>query len=162
MSAAAAMAFVAVKPSGPQWVKSDNKDPINKFSQNRGQFFRNKLALPGAEREGGPTAAAEQAYANRAYPAAYVPVAATLNARAAFRRAQARGNMNIGGWNLIGPSTTNFPDVLTFSGAPYIDSGRITALAIDPSCNNTTCRVWAAAAGGGVWRTDNALSTCGP
>src|SRR6266480_2340037 len=162
LSAAAAMAFVAVKPSGPLWAKSDNKNAINKFSQTHAQFLRNKLALPGAEREGGPTAAAEQAYANHAYPAAYVPFAATLNARRAFQTARARGNSNIGVWNLIGPSTTNFPDVLTFSGAPYIDSGRITALAVDPNCNNTTCRVWVAAAGGGVWRTDNALSTSGP
>ena len=83
MSAAAAMAFVAVKPSGPLWAKSDSKNAINKFSQNRAALFRNKLAMPGPEREGGPTAAAEQAYANRAYPAAYVPVAATLNARSA-------------------------------------------------------------------------------
>jgi len=156
------MAFVAVNPSGPFWAKSDNKNAIDKFGQSRAAWLRNKLALPGAEREGGPTAAAEQAYANRAYPAAYVPLAATLNARRAFQTAQARGNSNIGVWNLIGPSTTNFPDVLTFSGVPYIDSGRITALAIDPSCNNTTCRVWAAAAGGGVWRTDNALSASGP
>jgi hypothetical protein len=163
MSAAAAMAFVAVNPSGPfLWAKSDNKNAINKFSQNRAALFRNKLTVPGPEREGGPTAAAEQAYANRAYPAAYVPLVATVNARAAFRTAQARGNSNIGVWNLIGPSTTNFPDVLTFSGAPYITSGRVTALAIDPSCNNTTCRVWAAAAGGGVWRTTNALSGSGP
>ncbi len=163
MSAAAAMAFVAASPSGPLLSgKADNKDAINKFSQNRVALFRNKLTIPGPQQEGGPTAAAEQAYANHAYPAAYVPLAATRNARAAFRTAQARGNSNIGVWNLIGPSTTNFPDVLTFSGAPYIDSGRITALAIDPSCNNTTCRVWAAAAGGGVWRTDNALSTGGP
>ncbi len=163
LTAAAAMAFIAVQPSSSfPWRKSDAKNAINKFSQNRAALFRNKLAMPGPEREGGPTAAAEQAYANRAYPAAYVPLAATLNARAAFRTSQARGNSNIGVWNLIGPSTTNFPDVLTFSGAPYIDSGRITALAIDPSCNNTTCRVWAAAAGGGVWRTDNALSTSGP
>lgn len=162
MSAAAAMAFVAVQPSGPLWAKSDNKNTIHKFSQDRARFFRNKLALPGPEREAGPTAAAEQDYANHAYPAAYVPFAATLNARTAFRTAQARGNGNTGVWNLIGPSTTNFPDVLTFSGAPYITSGRITALAVDPSCNNTTCRVWAAAAGGGVWRTTNALSGGGP
>src|SRR5437667_9434157 len=100
---------------------------MDKFGQSRAAWLRNKLAWPGAEREGGPTAAAEQAYANRAYPAAYVPVAATLNARRAFRTAQARGNGNTGVWNLIGPSTTNFPDVITFSAAPYIDSGRITA-----------------------------------
>jgi hypothetical protein len=81
-----------------------------------------------------------------------------LNARAAFQTVRARGNSNIGTWNLIGPSTTNFPDVLTFSGAPYVTSGRITALAMAPGCSASNCRVWAAAAGGGVWRTDNALS----
>jgi len=61
-------------------------------------------------------------------------------------------------WKLIGPSTTNFPDVLTFSGAPYATSGRVTALAISPSCSTSNCRVWAAAAGGGIWRSDNARS----
>jgi hypothetical protein len=120
-------------------------------------------ASPGLEKEGGPTAAAEQDYANRAYPAAYVPFSTTLNARAAFQRVQARtaaaGASNNGIWNLIGPSTTNFPDVLTFSGAPYVTSGRITALAISSACSVSNCRVWAAAAGGGVWRTDNALSS---
>ena len=130
----------------------------------RAQWLKNKLALPGAEREGGPTAAAEEEYANRAYPAAYVPFKLTLNARAAFKTLQTRSNSNsnIGTWNLIGPSTANFPGVLTFSGADYVTSGRVTALAIDPGCNNTSCRVWVAAAGGGVWRTDNALSTSGP
>src|SRR5437660_187402 len=167
MSAAAALAFIAVNPSGPSLLgKSDNKAAINKFTQNRVALFRNKLAVPGPERDAGPTAAAEEAYANRAYPAAYVPLSATLNARAAFNKVRARSNSNpssnIGTWTLIGPSTANDPDVLTFSGAPYTTSGRITALAIDPSCNNTTCRVWAAAAGVGVWRTDNAVSTSGP
>ena len=50
-----------------------------------------------------------------------------------------------------------FRDVLTFSGAAYTTSGRITALAVDPSAATRRCRVWAGAAGGGVWRTDNAL-----
>jgi hypothetical protein len=53
MSAAAAMAFVAVKPSGPLWANSDNKEASNKLRQARAQFLRNKLALPGPEREGG-------------------------------------------------------------------------------------------------------------
>ncbi|HET9368467.1 MAG TPA: hypothetical protein VFO22_10380, partial [Candidatus Udaeobacter sp.] len=44
LSAAAAMAFVAVKPSGPLWAKSDNKGAINKLEQARAQFLRNKLA----------------------------------------------------------------------------------------------------------------------
>ena len=61
----------------------------------------------------------------------------------------------------MGPSTANFPDILTFSGAAYTTSGRITALAIDPSCSTRRCRAWAAAAGGGVWRTDKALAGSG-
>jgi hypothetical protein len=163
--AAAAMAFVAVKPSGPLWAKSDSKNAVSKFNQNRVQSFRNKIAMPGPEQDGGPTAAAEERYAIRAYPAAYVPFALTRNAQRVWTnvmaRAPGRGVNALGGWALAGPSTANFPDVLTFSGAAYTTSGRITALAVDPSCSNRRCRVWAAAAGGGVWRTDNALSGSG-
>src|SRR5436190_22905098 len=113
VTAAAAMAFVAIQPSVP-WLlgKSEKKNVTNKFSQTHAQLHRNKLALPGAEREGSPTARAEEEYANRAYPAAYVPLRATLNAQTAFQTVRSRGNSNIGTWNLIGPSTTNFPDVL--------------------------------------------------
>jgi hypothetical protein len=164
LSAAAAMAFVAVKPSGPLWVKSDSKDAANKLMQARAQFLRNKLALPGAEREGGPTAAAEAAYAIRAAGGAYVPFTLTRNAQKAWGNVKARASQApaVGGtWTLAGPSSENFPDVLTFSGAAYTTSGRITALAIDPSCSNSRCRAWAAAAGGGVWRTDNALQGSG-
>src|SRR5438552_3296453 len=69
--------------------------------------------------------------------------------------------MALGAWTLAGPSISNAPDILTFSGAPYTTSGRITALAVDPSCSARRCRVWAAAAGGRVWRTTNALSGSG-
>jgi len=165
LTAAAAMAFVAVKPSGPLWGKSGNKNAINKISQNRAALFRNKLAIPGPEQEGGPTAAAEAAYAIRAAGAAYVPFTLTRRAQSAWTNVKARAAGKApnapgapGAWTLAGPSTANFPDVLTFSGAAYTTSGRITALAVDPSCNTGRCRAWAAAAGGGVWRTDNALA----
>jgi hypothetical protein len=165
LSAAVAMAFVAVNPSGPFVAKSESKNVVSKFKQNRVQLFRNKIAMPGPEEDGGPTAAAEQAYANRAYPAAYVPFALTRNAHKTWSnvmaRAPGRGVNALGGWTLAGPSTANFPDVLTFSGAAYTTSGRITALAVDPSCSTRRCQVWAAAAGGGVWRTDKALTGSG-
>src|SRR5437660_12555824 len=124
MSAAAALAFVAVNPSGPLLLgKSDNQAAINKLRQNRVQSFRNKLAMPGPEREGGPTAAAEESYANRAYPASYIPFTLTRNAHRAWANAMARapgkGINVLSGWSLAGPSTANDPDVLTFSGAPY-------------------------------------------
>ena len=162
---AAAMAFVAIKSPGTlSWVKSDDQNAIDKRIENCVQFLRNKLALPGAEREGGPTAAAEADYANRAAGGAYVPFALTRNAQRAWSNVKARASHapSVGGtWTLAGPSSENFPDVLTFSGAAYTTSGRITALAVDPSCGRRRCRVWAAAAGGGVWRTDNALSGSG-
>ena len=161
LSAAAAMAFVAVKPSGPLWANADDKNSINKLQQARAQFLRNKLALPGPEREGGPTAAAEAEYAKRAYPAAYVPFELTRNARAAWTDAlnRAVGRLSVGQWTLVGPTAENFPDVLTFSGAPYTTSGRLTAVALAPNCTQAHCTLYVAAAGGGIWKTDRALDT---
>src|SRR3954447_170095 len=111
---------------------------------------------------GGDEGAAAQEAAARAYPAAAVPFQLTANAQKAWAqfkgRANGRGKNSAGNWTLAGPSNANMPGVLTFSGADYTTSGRITALAIDPSCSQSKCRAWAAAAGGGVWRTNNALS----
>ena len=116
----------------------------------------------GGEGERGPGSAEEQAFANRAYPADDIPFQLTLNAQAAFNQIKAKGvgkGKNVPGqWTLIGPSTANYPGVLTFSGADYTTSGRITALAIAPGCSSNSCRLWVGAAGGGIWRTDNALS----
>src|SRR3989442_4820533 len=107
------------------------------------------------------TAAAE-ACAERAYPAEDIPFQATLNAQAAFDAVKGRGvgkGRNAAGqWISIGPTHANYPAVLTFSGTDYTASGRITALAIDPNCSQAKCRLWVAAAGGGIWRTDNALA----
>src|SRR5262249_210348 len=50
------------------------------------------------------------------------------------------------------------PNILTFSGRQYTTSGRITALAITPTCTGNDCMLWVAAAGGGVWRTNKALA----
>ena len=115
--------------------------------------------------EKGPTSEAEAEYQERAYPADEIPFQATLNAQAAFNQIKARGvgrGKNVPGqWTLIGPSTANYPGVLTFSGADYAASGRVTALAIDPACRSNGCRVWMGAAGGGIWRTNNALSGSG-
>src|SRR4029077_4870643 len=161
MSAAAAMAFVAVKPSGPMLASAqDRLRTTTKFRGDRDELGRNKRTMPG-DQEGGPLLAAIEDYAHRAYPAKDVPMQATLNALAGFRhvKAMSMGRPSPGGaWQLIGPSKANDPDILTFSGAQYFTSGRVTALAIDPSCSNRRCRVWVGAAGGGIWRTDNALS----
>src|SRR6266496_4875951 len=167
MSAAAAMAFVAVKPSGPLFLaKAENKGGIDKLRQNHAELFRSKMTLPGPEREGGPVSAAEEDYAKRAFPATDIPFALRRNAHAAWASVRGRsareGANALGAWTLAGPSISNAPNILTFSGAAYTTSGRITALAVDPNCSVRTCRAWAAAAGGGVWRTNNALAGSGP
>ena len=162
--AAAAMAFVAIKP--PTRTVASAQDRLratSKFRVDRDQLGGNKRTLPG-DHDRGPQLAAIEDYAHRAYPAKDVPMTATLNAIASFRhvRAMSMGRPSPGTWQLVGPSKSNFPDILTFSGAQYFTSGRVTALAVDPSCSRRRCRVWVGAAGGGVWRTDNALSGSGP
>src|SRR5438128_9885111 len=158
MSAAAAMAFVAAQPSGSFLLgKSDNTDQaINKFRQSRDQFGGNRRAMPGPETDRGPLTAAEEAYANRAYPASDIPFKLTVDAQKAWATVAALAP-SAGAWTLVGPSIPNVPDLLTFSGRDYTTSGRITALAITPTCTNTNCTLWVGAAGGGVWRTNKAL-----
>jgi hypothetical protein len=162
--AALAMAFVAIKPPTPTLTSSqDPHRATNKFRSEREEAGANKRTLPGIDLDAGPLLAAMEDYAHRAYPAKDVPMTAVLNAIAGFRhvKAMSMGRPTSGTWQLIGPDKANNPDILTFSGAQYFTSGRITALAIDPSCSNRRCRVWAGAAGGGIWRTDNALSGSG-
>src|SRR5213080_1887407 len=161
MSAAAAMAFVAAKPSGPFLLgKSDNTDQaINKFRQDRDQIGGNRRALPGLETDRGPVAAAEERYAHRAFPASDVPFRLTRNAQRAWANVMSMSQPSANAWTLIGPSIADFPDILTFSGREYVPSGRITALAIAPTCTNSNCTLWVGAAGGGVWRTNKALAT---
>jgi len=159
LSGAAAMAFVAINPSGPFLLgKSDNTHhPVNKFRQGRDQSGGNRRALAGAETDRGPLTAAEEAYANRAYPASDIPFKLTVDAQKAWATVAALAP-SAGVWTLVGPSIPNVPDILTFSGRDYTTSGRITALAIAPTCTNTDCMLWVAAAGGGVWRTNKALA----
>src|SRR5262249_36779607 len=159
MSAAAAMAFVAAQPSGPFLLgKSANADqPINKFRQGRDQSGGNRRAMPGPETDRGPMAAAEERYAHRAYPASDVPFKLTVEAQTAWASVKSQAP-SAGVWTLVGPSTPNVPNILTFSGRQYTTSGRITALAITPTCTGNDCMLWVAAAGGGVWRTNKALA----
>jgi len=98
-------------------------------------------------------------YRNRAYPANEVQWAQTIGARQAWNSVQAAGASS-GAWELIGPSKATYPAVLNFLGdhAPYVTAGRVTAMAIAPSCSKQSCRMWVAAAGGGIWRTTKALS----
>ncbi|HWY41582.1 MAG TPA: hypothetical protein VNX27_12400 [Chthoniobacterales bacterium] len=129
------------------------------------------------------TAAMEEA-AKRAFPADETPFTAQLNAIIGFKRFQASSASNatpppaakgvltkknkkqppeaprFNTWFPTGPTLATDPSVLTFSGAATTVSGRITALALDTAsgCTPGFCRLWVGAAGGGIWRTTNALA----
>src|SRR5205823_7182271 len=101
-----------------------------------------------------------EAYLLRAFPESEVPGEATLAARDGWTALNASAH-STGDWQLIGPSKATYPAVLTpflFDGAKYVASGRVTAMAISPTCTQSKCTLYVAAAGGGVWRTDKALT----
>ncbi len=85
-----------------------------------------------------------------------------IGAQQAFSAIQKRGlgqgKGSTASWFSLGPTTAIYPAFLNRHGSQYITSGRITALAIDPNCTQQKCTLWVGAAGGGVWRTDKALS----
>ena len=68
----------------------------------------------------------------------------------AYRGAQAHGNA----WVNLGPLSTTAGGA---SGSGNF-SGRVAALAISPTCTlQGPCRLWVGTAGGGVWRSDDAM-----
>jgi hypothetical protein len=101
-----------------------------------------------------------------AYPANVVPPAIAQRAADTFASIAAldakHGDPRAKGhrWTLYGPKHDAMqPGVLAFSGATNSTASRVTALVVDPSCGATHgCRVWAGVAGGGIWRTNNALT----
>ncbi|HEU6444618.1 MAG TPA: hypothetical protein VFL61_06125 [Gaiellaceae bacterium] len=103
---------------------------------------------------------AQEAYADLAYPHKTVATAQLEGALAAMRRYdkdhEGRGGAR---WREVGPFTLDVAQEATQNaGEPTQWSGRMTAMVVDPKCGNHQCRLYVGAAGGGVWRTDNALS----
>jgi hypothetical protein len=125
-------------------------------------------ALPGLEGNSadGPASAEAEEFLARAYPDDDIPLARLEAARAAAGRLKgkfARGKGREGTWVTVGPSNALYPATIfrsSFGYVPnaYVAGGRSTAVAIDPNCAQGHCRLWIFAAGGGVWRTKNALS----
>ena len=114
----------------------------------------------------GPGSAEAEKFLALAFPDEDIPLARLQGARAAaalVRGRFPRGNGRNGGWVTVGPSNALYPATdfrSSFGYVPnaYVAGGRTTAIAIDPNCSLGHCRLWVFAAGGGVWRTKNALS----
>jgi hypothetical protein len=127
-----------------------------------------KQALPGKGGESEtPGGAGEESFLALAYPDTDIPLARLEAARVAAaghrKRGFPKGKGRPGSWVTVGPSQALYPFTPfrnSFGYVPntYVASGRATAIAIDPNCIPGHCRLWVYAAGGGVWRTKNALS----
>ena len=183
-AAAAALAFVAATANV---TTKDATAPHGKALDK--SSVRDSIANSGAEKSakdgslGNPRTPAQEEANKRAYPALETPFTAQLNAIVGWKRFLATSASNatpapqkgklgkknkkqppetprFNTWFPTGPTQAQDPSFLTFSGATYNTSGRITALALDRynGCTTSFCRLWVAAAGGGVWRTTNALA----
>lgn len=128
-----------------------------------------KEAIPGngGESGEGPGFADAAALQALAYPDTDLPLARLEGARSAFEAVKGRGFKGGGGqqgtWISAGPSTAlypffNFRDLSLYVPNEYAAGGRTVAMAIEPGCRSGHCRMWIGPAGGGVWRTDNALA----
>ena len=187
-SAAAAMAFVAVKsssPSSPSPVaKSDGKGASKleaKFGRNKAFADHFKTLLGRAESSGEGSrldGAAQEAYDNRAYPAKWIGAAEQRAAHAAAKAIRKTGKPSSStllsplvsmltpfpatAWQPRGPNGVPASPLVvaesTGGTQGSIFSGRATAIAVSPTCAPGSCTVFIGAAGGGVWKTTNALA----
>ena len=170
-SAAAAMAFVAVKTSTSI---SHGKTSMNAFRPLHRDVFETSL---GATRSGEPDSSiqgresearekihngrAQQAYDERAYPMKWIESAQQINAVNAAT--QIAGLAPLGGaWTDLGGHGVAADAFVAGESTPAsvgtIYSGRATAIAISPSCAPGACVLLLGAAGGGVWKTPDALA----
>ncbi|MFB9574151.1 sialidase family protein [Streptomyces yanii] len=122
----------------------------------------------GEEGEGeNPGTAGQVAFRHRAYPGDTITLKQMNGARAAYGSAKGRpfptGKGQKGTWVTVGPKEAVYPssphrDADGYLPNEYVAGGRTTAEAISPTCVPGHCRLWIGAAGGGVWRTENALA----
>ena len=133
------------------------------------RFEKRFESIPGLEgmHPEGPGGADAERFLARAFPDNDIPLARIEAARSAAARLKGKtfppSKGRPGTWVAIGPSTALYPFTQfrsSFGYVPnaYVAGGRATAIAIDPTCEPGHCRLWVFAAGGGVWRTKNALS----
>ena len=161
ISAAAAMAFVAIKPSSPSLATSQDRESTEggkvsaAFAKHREELFAARVGSVGEK----PTSLAEENY--QLNGGEQITASDIAGARSAFsaiqKRGVGKGKTSTSSWFSLGPKNAIYPAFLNRHGSDYVTSGRITALAIAPTCTLQQCTLWVAAAGGGVWKTDKAL-----
>jgi len=144
------VAFVALRPqpTTPQR-RPFNRHAVAAFSSKAGEAPRVET-----DHVSGPE---QERYDNRAFPAVHISSARREQAANAFENISRHPHGKRHGWEEIGPFTPRVPGEATFTGRPTTDSGRVTAFALSSRCERADCTLLVGAAGGGVWKTENAL-----
>lgn len=165
--AASGIAAALVAPSTPGGVVTAARfsEQVRHVSRTQSVAFLKERAS--GESEGPRDNPATADYSNRAYPQTDVAPTQSRNAQQGYAKLPKKsaggtttsgtgsgpGAADVSGWSELGPFTPRVPGVLTDGGADTTVSGRATALAVaGPST------LFVGAAGGGVWRNNNALS----
>lgn len=122
----------------------------------------------------GRSGPAQERYENRAFPGATVSQAQQQAAFLAFQSVAKLPGGKKNNWQEIGPTSPVVPGVVTYTGRGTMNSGRVTALTFSPGCAKQSeddegdnegdnadgqCALFVGAAGGGVWRSDNPMSS---
>src|SRR5947208_9598902 len=171
MSAAVAMAFVAGGDTLGRATGSAQEDraATAKIGGDPDEVLRSARTIPAEGPVGGYEAYKSAA---RTYPANVIPPSMVQNAKKTFEKIAKQSALNSNNaassnnasdsnnhWQSYGPIQNSVqPGVLSFSGATTPTASRDTALVIAPTCVPGNCRLWVGTAGGGVWRTDDALA----
>jgi hypothetical protein len=171
MSAAAAMALLAAKPSSqPLSAKSDSKGAAKLGAKYvRSRAFANHLqTLLGREDSSGEGSRlngfAQELYDNTAYPNTHITAerqrGAALAADTLLQQATALPDP--ASWVALGPNgvpaSATVAGESTGSSVGTTYSGRTTAIGVAPNCTQASCTVFIGAAGGGLWKSTNALA----
>ncbi len=122
-------------------------------------------AIPGngGEPAGGPTSAEAAKLISLAYPDTDIPLARLNTSKSASDEVENRGSGGTNTWKSVGPSQAIYPffDLRTlrlYVPNEYAAASRINAMAIASTCVPGNCRLWIGPAGGGIWRTNDALA----
>ncbi|HEX5090097.1 MAG TPA: Ig-like domain-containing protein [Nocardioides sp.] len=116
----------------------------------------------------------QESYDERAYPRKVIEPAQQRRSASAADRIARRAQTNAGRdvlaetidsdaaapstWTAVGPNGGLVAAEATYTGKPAHVSGRTTALATTGACTPASCTLYAGTAGGGLWKSSNALA----
>ncbi|HKW60798.1 MAG TPA: sialidase family protein [Candidatus Dormibacteraeota bacterium] len=118
----------------------------------------------GGESGEGPGGADFSKLQSLAFPDTDIPLPRLTAEQAASDDAQGQQPVRpTSRWVSVGPSRAIYPffgprDITVYVPNVYAAASRIDAMALAPRCVPGDCRLWIGPAGGGIWRTDDALA----